>query len=296
MNTLIRTLLLIVLPAALAVAQPPANPDNPPNAGLGQPGRGPEGPGPRGFFGGGPRPNPMFAAIDVDGDGVITKVELKKAIVQLRKLDVDNDGNITLAEASPQFGPGGPGGGPRWNPEQFVDRLMENDKNGDGKLSADEITETVKPMIDGADRNGDGVYDRDELLAHVGNMRNRFRGGPGGGPDGPPGFGFGGPDGGPGFDANQVFGRLMQGDRNGDGRLTADEVPPQAMGMLQGGDQNGDGAIDAAELQAVMRRMGGRARAFGAGLGPNNGEGQNQERGSNRRSRRRDAEPNEKQN
>ena len=66
----------------------------------------------------------------------------------------------------------------------------------------------------------------------------------------------------------------MQNDRNGDGKLSTDEVPPQAMNMLRGGDQNNDGAIDAAEMQIIMRRMGGRARALSGGLGPdanNNG-------------------------
>jgi hypothetical protein len=68
---------------------------------------------------------------------------------------------------------------------------------------------------------------------------------------------------------NEAMGRFFQYDRNGDGRLTADEVPPQAMGMLQGGDRNGDGAIDAGEMQAIVAQMGERAKAFGAGVDPN---------------------------
>jgi Ca2+-binding EF-hand superfamily protein len=241
----------------------------------------------------------MFTAIDVDGDGVITKAELRKAIVQLKKLDADGDGNLTLAEVSPRGGPGGPGepGGPAWDPAQDVERLMENDKNADGKLSADEVTDTVKRMIDGADQNGDGIFDRAELTAHMDNMRNRFRGGPrgggprGGGPGGP-GVGFRGPGGfgNQPFDPTQFTGQLMQNDRNRDGRLTADEVPQQAMGMLQGGDRNNDGAIDAAELQIIMRRMGGRARALGAG--PNSGDEGGQGRGDTSRRRLRAREEN----
>ena len=53
-------------------------------------------------FGGFRRPNPMFEAIDANGDGTINNVELRKAIAALRKLDADGDGNITLAEATPQ--------------------------------------------------------------------------------------------------------------------------------------------------------------------------------------------------
>jgi Ca2+-binding EF-hand superfamily protein len=225
---------------------------------------------------------------------VITKNELRKAIVQLKKLDTDGDGNITLAEVSPRglMGPGGPPG-PAWDPTQFVDRFMENDKNGDGTLSADEVTDTVRPMIEGADQNGDGSFSRDELTAHMQNARNR---GPGRGFPGGPG-GFRGP-GGPGgfadrpFDANQMTGQLMRNDRNGDGRLTADELPPQAVRMFQGGDQNGDGAIDAAEMQAVMRRMGRGARALGPALN-SNGDDRTRGRGDSRRSRQRQRDEND---
>ena len=209
----------------------------------------------------GPRPNVMFAAIDADGDGKISTRELRRAAIQLKKLDTDKDGIITLAEAG--GGPGGPAapggpGMPGGDPAQLIDNIMQNDKNGDGKLTAREIPDHLKPMLDGADQDGDRKIDRAELTAALENMRNRFPGGPG--PWGP--GGFQGP-GGQAFDPDQMTGQLMQNDRNGDGRLTADELPPAALGMLQGSDQNNDGAIDARELQEFSRRMGDRARAFG---------------------------------
>jgi Ca2+-binding EF-hand superfamily protein len=263
MKRSLRIVIAWLLPAAVAMAQFGVDPNNP-NA-IQPAGGQPQGnlgdPGPRAFFG---PPNAMFSIIDADGDGVITKVELRRARSQLMKLDTDKDGNITLAEAS-AGGPGGPGG--FGDPAQFVDRMMQNDKNGDGKLTIDEVPEFIKPMLEGADANGDGAIDRNELATVAENMRNRIRG-PGGFPGGP-----GGPRGAGGFadrpfDANQMTGRFLQYDRNGDGKLSANEVPPQAMGMLQGGDQNGDGAIDAAEMQVIMRRMGERARGLGAGIGP----------------------------
>jgi Ca2+-binding EF-hand superfamily protein len=287
MKTFLQFLMMLVLPA-VAVAQFAGDPNNVPSevppggpqnalGGPGQPGVAP-----------GPSSNAMFAAIDADADGVITKNELRKAVVQLRKLDTDGDGNLTLVEVSP---PGGAGPvaatGPAWDPNQFVDRLMENDKNGDGKLTADEVTDTVRPMIEGADQNGDGVFERAELAAHVQNMHNRSAGGPGRGFPGDPGALRG-----PGnfadqpFDANQMTAQLMRSDRNRDGRLTPDEVPQQAMGMLRGGDQNNDGAIDAREMQIIMRRMGSRARALGPAVGPN-GDERAQRRGESRRNRQR---------
>jgi hypothetical protein len=136
--------------------------------------------------------------------------------------------------------------------------------------------------------------DRAELTAHMETMRNRFPGGPGGFPGGPGGFRGPGAFADQPFDANQAVGRLMQNDRNGDGRLSPDEVPPQAMGMLQGGDQNGDGAIDPREMQIIMRRMGDRARALGPGLAPNGGDDRAQRR-NDRRNRQRQREENAQQ-
>jgi Ca2+-binding EF-hand superfamily protein len=285
MKTIVQFLMLLVLPA-VAAAQFPGNPNNGPNnevppgpgnalGGPGQPGVAP-----------GPSSNAMFAAIDADADGVITKNELRKAVVQLKKLDTDGDGNLTFAEVTPHgvARPVAPAG-PAWDPNQFVNRLMENDKNGDGKLTADEVTDTVRPMIEGADQNGDGVFERTELTAHLQNMRNRGPGGPAGF-RGPAGFAD------QPFDANQMTGQLMRSDRNGDGRLTPDEVPQQAMGMLRGGDQNNDGAIDAREMQIIMRRMGSRARAFGPALGPN-GDERGPRRGELRRNRPRSQDENE---
>jgi hypothetical protein len=131
-------------------------------------------------------------------------------------------------------------------------------------------------------------------MAHLQNMRNRLPGGPAGFPGGPGGFrGPGAFANGP-FDANQAMGRLMQNDRNGDGKLTENEVPPDAMPLLQGGDQNRDGAIDAREMQLIMRQMGDRARALGPGLGPNGGDDRAQRR-SDRRNRQRQREENAEQ-
>jgi Ca2+-binding EF-hand superfamily protein len=261
MRHFLTTLMLALLPAAIAAGQvldnaKPAAGDEP----AAQPGEEEGGPGPRMF---GRPPNVMFSAIDADGDGIITTRELRRAAVQLKKLDADKDGNISLAEVSPGGAPGGPGG-PGGDPVQFVDSLMQNDKNGDAKLSGNEIPNHMRPMLNGADQNGDDALDRAELTAAMENMRNRFPGGPG---EWGPGR-FRGPGGiNQAFDPSQMTGQLMQNDRNGDGRLTSDELPPAALGMLQGSDQNNDGAIDARELQAFSRRMGDRARAFGPAAG-----------------------------
>ncbi|MDA7916060.1 EF-hand domain-containing protein, partial [Verrucomicrobia bacterium] len=58
----------------------------------------------------GGRPTPLFAALDSDKDGTISKVELKQAMASLKKLDKNNDGQITMEEISGGRGPGGPRG------------------------------------------------------------------------------------------------------------------------------------------------------------------------------------------
>jgi hypothetical protein len=86
--------------------------------------------------------------------------------------------------------------------DALVARLMAFDKNKDGKLTRDEITdERLLRMFDRADANKDGVVTKDELLALARQMvaedaaNSLDRGGFGfpGGPGGPGPGGFGGP-------------------------------------------------------------------------------------------------------
>lgn len=89
----------------------------------------------------------------------------------------------------------------------IVARMMAFDKNGDGRLTRDEITDgRLLRLFERADANRDGVVTREELTAvaaqlaaeqpATGGPNGRF-GGPGGfgpgGPGGPDGFGPGGP-------------------------------------------------------------------------------------------------------
>jgi hypothetical protein len=63
-------------------------------------------------------------------------------------------------------GPGGPGGGRTSTVEEMVARLMAYDKNGDGKLTKDELTDTrLHPLFDRADVNKDGTVTKEELTA-----------------------------------------------------------------------------------------------------------------------------------
>jgi hypothetical protein len=89
---------------------------------------------------------------------------------------------------------GGPGGGPRGgSPDDFVARMMEFDKDKDGKLTRDEVTDArLSRLFDRADANKDGSVTKEELTALATREQANDRGGPPGfGPPGggPPGFG-----------------------------------------------------------------------------------------------------------
>src|SRR5207248_6635492 len=88
--------------------------------------------------------------------------------------------------------------------EDIVSRMMSFDKNKDGKLTRDEITDTrLLRLFDRADADKDGVVTKEELTALATALAAEQppnRGGPGGGfgPGGPGGRGPGGPGGGGG--------------------------------------------------------------------------------------------------
>jgi len=91
--------------------------------------------------------------------------------------------------------------------ERFVARMMAFDKNKDGKLTKDEITDPrLLDLFERADTNKDGMVTKEELLALYEKEAPRGggfgSGGPGGrgarGPGGPPDGGPGGPPSGPG--------------------------------------------------------------------------------------------------
>ncbi len=95
----------------------------------------------------------------------------------------------SLATAQFPAGPGGGGGG-GGGAGDLINRMMAFDKNEDGKLSKDEVTDSrLTRLFDRADTDKDGVVTRDELTALAArepvNDRGGPRGGPGGGPGGP---------------------------------------------------------------------------------------------------------------
>ena len=159
-------------------------------------------------------------------------------------------------------GPGGMGqaGGPGWRrgPEGrgmgpgrpgpggiSVERLMALDKDGDGKVTKEELPEPMQRMLQRGDTNEDGAIDREEAEKLVEQLERFRRDRPQGGP------------GGAGF-----VERMMNLDRDGDGKVTQDEMPDWMRArVLERADTNGDGAIDQEEAEKMAdqfeRRRGG---------------------------------------
>jgi len=179
-----------------------------------------------------PPPHPVMAALDADNDGELSADEIADAVAALKKLDKDGDGKLSREEMRPQFG----GRGGRPGPE------------GPGRPGGpDEFR--------GPGRGGPGGPDQ---LGPPDQFRGPGRGGPGGPGRGGPGRG-------------NFAERLMDLDKNGDGKVGKDELPEPMRCILEP-DANKDGAIDndeAEKLGEVLGRLrGGPPRGEGRGGRP----------------------------
>lgn len=130
-----------------------------PSAGRGRGGRPGGGQSPAGSVGGqggrfgtgaGGATNPLFAALDADGDGVITRAEMEDAIQAFARLDENKDGKLSKEEAGATGGGGhshgggmaGRGGGGRFGGGQGAGG---QGGRGRGRMQAAEGSDDAKP-------------------------------------------------------------------------------------------------------------------------------------------------------
>ena len=124
-------------------------------------------------------------------------------------------------------------------PSPAEQHFKQLDKNGDGKITPDELTD--QELFKKIDANGDGSITLEEMNAYQARP-----GGAGGGQTG--------------VDVEQ---RFKQMDKNGDGKITPDEFP--AKEMFQKIDADGDGVITLVEMKAFFAKQAGGQGGPGGG-------------------------------
>jgi Ca2+-binding EF-hand superfamily protein len=164
-------------------------------------------------------------------------------------------------DRGPEGRPGlGFGDGPRGG--EFMGQMLRMlplmralDTDGNGELSVSEIENASKSIVK-LDKNGDGKVSADEMKPDMAGMPFP----PGGGrPD----------EGGPRPDGEMMTKMFEARDANKDGKLSGDEIPERLQNMLGRLDSNKDGAITKDELtqmSGLMDRLrGGREGREGRG-------------------------------
>jgi hypothetical protein len=68
--------------------------------------------------------------------------------------------------------------------------------------------------------------------------------------------------------ADEMAGMLMSFDRNGDGKLTREEVPERMQGLFDRGDKNQDGTLTAVEIHELALHTPPPGEAFDRGRDP----------------------------
>jgi hypothetical protein len=170
-----------------------------------------------------PPPPPLVAVLDANRDGVIDEEEIANAAAALKKLDKNGDGKLTLDELRPPR-PDGKDGPEGRGPEQG--------RPGRG------------PRPGGGDQQGPGAGDQGRQGPPPGEGGLRKNGGEDGPPPPPP-----------------IVGAL---DANHDGVIDEQEIAnaPAALKKL---DKNGDGKLNLDELRPPRRRGEGGPEGRGPG-------------------------------
>jgi hypothetical protein len=105
-----------------------------------------------------------FAAIRAHQDNVGRLTDLASSGLLLKMKEVLSAEEFkALQETADRFrrGPGGR----RLTGDDVVERILSFDKNGDGKVTRDELPERMQYLIEKGDTNKDGALDREEIKA-----------------------------------------------------------------------------------------------------------------------------------
>jgi len=180
------------------------------------------------------RATALLAELDKDGDKRLSEEEFGTAKETFRKADRNADGQLDADEL--KLLPPLPVDHPQRRAEEMIARL---DQDGDKMLSQNEFR-LPGVRFEDTDSNKDGLVDFKELTAWFETARGRQ---------------FGPPSG------IQMADRILdQFDRNGDGKLTKEELQGMPEAVWQRWDLNADGVVEATEIEKAFegRRLEGR--------------------------------------
>lgn len=210
-----------------------------------------------------PRFESILDRLDTDGDDALSKEEIAagdKAMGERFRRDRPEgppgpDGKKGRPEGPdgpPGVGPNGKGR-PGRGPAEMIERLKEADANGDGKIELNEVPDQFKQgferILDHLDNDGDDALSPEEIKG-ASEFAQRMQGGPGGGGPGR----FGGPGGPPGG-LGAIWERLKKADKDGDGKLSKEELPEPMQARFAQLDANNDGYVEQEELKQAGERM-----------------------------------------
>jgi Ca2+-binding EF-hand superfamily protein len=171
----------------------------------------------------------VFARMDQNKDGKISKDELGERGERLAQADANKDGDITREELQAAFARLREQAQQAFNPEQLFARI---DQNKDGKITKDELNERTQWVLQ-ADENRDNEISKDEFQVAARRLRERT--------------GQAGQ-----FNPEQMFARM---DQNGDGKLQKDELRGPLADRFADADADKDEVISKEEFNAVAERI-----------------------------------------
>ncbi len=127
---------------------------------------------------------------------------------------------------------------PQFNPKEIYKKVKEADKDKDGKLSKEEVSEHMRPHFDKVDTDKSGYLEKPEIRRAVRGM--------------------------------MIYMRLKKADKDNDNRISKEEAPERMKAHFDKADKNSDGYLDLEELKPVIERI---VKHMDARGGPRKGKG-----------------------